>query len=380
MLPGAPRVTRAPQPTAIPAPPTGVLLGADGSATVSLRLFRSEGLRIVAAGLGVAAPLLALRAVSLGVAARVRTVRPQMWRTALLCAEDAVIAPPGPEPAAAGTVATPVLVVDDRPGENAPPGEVSGWQCRLDVRAPLSAADVMQYAAADLLLTPSVPAEVAEMLTTIFELPASAVRILNSMPAAAVAVVRAGRLRVVVVAPQPSELPSVLAERPVGPLAPPPPARRSAFPGAPTPLPPRASGGPGPSPIAQRPSVRPPRPSLPPPPARADPSRINGTGAAERPAGQLPSLVNAPSPAVARPPVVPPPPPAGPRRVPPVLPPAPPKRPQLGPVRAPAPRVQQQHGDRDTVVVPRPNQHVLPPPPKQSLPRHSAGQLPPDGQ
>jgi hypothetical protein len=204
-----------------------------------------------------------------------------------------VIAPYGPELAARGSHVTPVLVVDDRPGENAPPGDVAGWQCRIDVRAPLTEVDVAQYAGADALVSGPMSVEVAAAVAEMFELTAAGRTALARLGADHAAVVQDARVRVARYRPEPGESDRLRAPRPTAPAAPAWPAQ-PAFPGptptgsipalgggrsvpAPTPAPSSARPGAVPAgpPVPQRvgpgainagTSARPPRPSLPPPP------------------------------------------------------------------------------------------------------------------
>ncbi len=204
-----------------PAAVTGVRLGVElpivpgGDGAVSVRLFRPSRTRIVVAAPSVLPQLLALRAVAAGAAVRIRTMRPGPWSSVLRSAVDVVVAPPGPEPPPQGSMYAPVLVVDDRPAENSPPGEAGAWQCRVDIRTPPGTSDVGQYAGCDLLVVGRVSEAVARALGTVFELPGAQVATLLSLPDDALALIRSGGLRLVHVEPDPSEW-GVISALPVG--------------------------------------------------------------------------------------------------------------------------------------------------------------------
>jgi hypothetical protein len=132
-----------------PAPRSGLHLGSTQSGPCTVRLFRPSGTRVAAVATLAPVQLLALRAAALGVAVRVLTARPQAWEPLLAAGPDARTLPAGADvPLAAG----PSLVVDDRPEHPRRLGEAGAWRCRIDVRTPVTSADLRTLTAADVLL------------------------------------------------------------------------------------------------------------------------------------------------------------------------------------------------------------------------------------
>jgi hypothetical protein len=114
-----------------------------------MRLFRPTGTRVAAVATLAPVQLLALRAAVVGVAVRVLTARPQVWEPLLSAGPDARTLPVGSDVA---PVVGPSLVIDDRPDQARRLGETGPWRCRIDVRTPVTSADLRTLTAADVLL------------------------------------------------------------------------------------------------------------------------------------------------------------------------------------------------------------------------------------
>lgn len=142
----------------IAAPRSGLRLGSGPDGPVTLRLFRPAGTRLAAIAALDSVQVLVARAAAAGVLVRVLTARPPEWQPFLGGGADAAAVPPGTQPA---QTAGPAVVVDDSGGAGHRLGDAGPWRCRIDLRAPRSAAELRAVTAADVLLVGALPADLA---------------------------------------------------------------------------------------------------------------------------------------------------------------------------------------------------------------------------
>jgi hypothetical protein len=174
---------------------TGVHLGRGRTAPVSLRLFRRGGTRIAVLASPVPGRLVLLRAAAAGASTTVVTPKPAAWSAV----GGVQLVPPG-------TAAATDLVIDDsRRADVAALGPVAGWQCRIELRTPFAAGDVLALTNADLILTSRLDADIAGGLRSGFGLSREDARALTTLDPAAIAVVHRGGVRVVALDPTPAE-------------------------------------------------------------------------------------------------------------------------------------------------------------------------------
>jgi hypothetical protein len=98
-----------------------------------------------------------------------------------------------------------VLVVDDRPTEIGALGDAGPWQCRLDIRALMSQADLGAVAHADVLVLGQVGAAIADALAATMSLSMSLIGQLAGLGPGAVALVARGTMRYVSLDPSEAE-------------------------------------------------------------------------------------------------------------------------------------------------------------------------------
>lgn len=190
--------------TEVSAPPSGVQLGTGRDGAVRLRLFRLAGTRVVLATKPVVAQLLAVRVAAAGTPVQVVTERPGLWRS--LLGSDAAygshqVVATETRVAAGG----PTLVVDDRAPQSRGPAELQPWQCRLELRAQWTPAQLAGFAHADLTVFGALPAEFVPAVARAFDLPARQAESLPRLDATSFAVLRRGRIEYVSLNPTPAE-------------------------------------------------------------------------------------------------------------------------------------------------------------------------------
>jgi hypothetical protein len=182
-----------------------VHLGRGEHGPVTLRLFRASGSRVLISGSVTPGRLLALRAASMGAAARVVSTRDWIWTSVLgHCADLAVVAPgTGPQ-----FPAGPTVIVDDRPTErqqSAGGGEVAPWHCRLLVRNVNSANDLPLLMQGDIAVLGAMGAQLALSVTSLIGVAAANATHLTTLPPHVVALVRRGHIQYVTLDPTPDE-------------------------------------------------------------------------------------------------------------------------------------------------------------------------------
>ena len=190
---------------AAPAQPAGLRIGSDGERPTFLRLFRPRGTRVAVLASAMPAQLLAMRAASAGAMVRVQSPRPQAWGPVLQHGANVSVAPPGAGLPPPGTLSAPVLIVDDRPTEASGLGNAAPWQCRLDIRAVMSASDLGRLGSADVLIVGQLGAATAGVLARIMALPESVSGSLTILGPGSVALVAKGTIHYVVLDPSPAE-------------------------------------------------------------------------------------------------------------------------------------------------------------------------------
>ncbi len=188
-----------------PAQPSGVRIGVRRDRPVTLRLFRPQGTRIAVLASAVPAQLIAMRAAAIGATVRVQSPRPQAWGAVVRHGVDVSVAPPGAGFPPPGTSHAPVLIVDDRPIEVGGLGDAGAWQCRLDLRAVTSPADLGALSHADVLVFGQVSSAVATTLATMMGLNMSLIGQLSAIGPGSVALVTRGAIQYVALDPSPAE-------------------------------------------------------------------------------------------------------------------------------------------------------------------------------
>jgi hypothetical protein len=188
-----------------PAQPSGVHIGLRRERPVALRLFRPQGTRVAVLASAVPAQLLAMRAASVGAMIRVQSPRPQAWGPVLRHGANVTVAPPGAGLPPPGTPHAPVLVVDDRPTDAGGLGDAGPWQCRLDIRALMSSADLGAIAHADVLIFGQLTAAIANALPDMMGLPVSQTGQLTALGPGSVALVSRGVIQYVTLDPTQAE-------------------------------------------------------------------------------------------------------------------------------------------------------------------------------
>jgi hypothetical protein len=147
-----------------------------------------------------------MRAASAGATIRVQSPRPQVWGPVLRHGANVSLAPPGAGLPPPGTLSAPVLIVDDRPTEAGGLGDAGPWQCRLDIRATMTSADLGPLAAADVLLVGQLGAASAGVLARMTAVPTSLISPLTTLGPGTVALVaRGGTIHYVALDPSPAE-------------------------------------------------------------------------------------------------------------------------------------------------------------------------------
>ncbi|HET6877272.1 MAG TPA: hypothetical protein VFH38_07070 [Jatrophihabitans sp.] len=185
---------------AVPAPASGLMLGSGRGAPVALRLFRSQGTRLIVAGDPLPAQLLALRAASAGTPVHVITAVSALWEQVVAHGPGHRVQQPGEtRPAVVGAA----LVVHDHPTRSR--ADVRPWQCRVDVRSGWSAADLGSFTAADLTVFGRVSSETSLRIAALYGLAPRATEAMTGLLPRGAALVRPGRIEYVELQLSPAE-------------------------------------------------------------------------------------------------------------------------------------------------------------------------------
>lgn len=169
------------------APSSGVRFGRGQQGSVSVRLFRITGTRIVVAARVLPAQLLTVRAAATGAPVQIVTSRPQLWQPLLRDVANCRVLPDahGLQPTGG-----PGLIVDDRPGEGRTPIEIRPWQCRVDVRTQWSLAELSSFARYDLAVFGAVAPEATRAVATAFGLQRGSADPMSRLDSASFAMLR----------------------------------------------------------------------------------------------------------------------------------------------------------------------------------------------
>lgn len=176
----------------VPAPASGVTLGAGRGGPVTLRLFRALGTRVIVVGDLLPAHLLALRAASAGTAVHVITDAPQLWEPVVAHGPGSRVHRPGAEVL---TGPGPALIVDER--TDRPRTDPRPWQCRLEIRSEWSAADLGSFTSADVTVFGRVPSETSLRIAALYGIAPSATEPMTGLHPRAAALVCRGRVEYV---------------------------------------------------------------------------------------------------------------------------------------------------------------------------------------
>jgi len=193
----------------VPITPGGLVMGHEGrQQPVVMQLFRNRPTYLGIFAAAYVGKLLAFRALALAAQVAVVTPRPPVWQPLAAAAAPGwvVPAPPGAPTPPPGTPIGPSLVLDDAGmGEAQLRGDLGAWQTQAVLRpfaTPQMASHLRSF---DVVVLQRTQPESVQSVQSTFGLPEQTAQWLPQMPDDTVAVLAAGEVRFVNLAPTPAE-------------------------------------------------------------------------------------------------------------------------------------------------------------------------------
>jgi hypothetical protein len=189
----------------VPVTPGGLVIGHEGQQQpVIMQLFRNRPSYLGVFAAAYVGKLLALRALALAAQVAVATPRPAVWQPLAGAAPAGwvVQAPPGAATPPAGTPIGPSMVLDDAGmGEAQLRGDLGAWQTQVVLRPFATPQMASQLRSFDVVVLQRTQPESVQSLQATFGLPEQTAQWLPRMPDDTVAVLAAGDIRFVNLAP-----------------------------------------------------------------------------------------------------------------------------------------------------------------------------------